>query len=104
VRRAQQSNPGAANELSVRMELQADCYAGVWAHSANQRGKLESGDIQEGLGAASAVGDDRIQARTTGRVSVDSFTHGSAQQRASWFMRGFENGNPDACDTFGGGA
>ena len=103
VRRAQQSNPGVANELSVRMELQADCYAGVWAHSANQRGKLESGDIQEGLGAASAVGDDRIQERTTGRVSVDSFTHGSAQQRASWFMRGFENGNPDACDTFGGG-
>lgn len=104
VRRAQQSNPRVANELSVRMELQADCYAGVWAHSANQRGKLESGDIQEGLGAASAVGDDRIQQQTTGRVNVDSFTHGSAEQRASWFMRGFQNGNPDSCDTFGGGA
>jgi hypothetical protein len=102
VRRVQQSNPGAANELSVRMELQADCYAGVWAHSASDRGKLDPGDIEEGLGAASAVGDDRIQQQTTGRVNVDSFTHGSAEQRASWFMRGFESGNANACDTFGG--
>ena len=93
----QRSNPEMANELSVRMELQADCYAGVWAHSANDRGRLEAGDIQEGLGAASAVGDDRIQQRTTGRVNVDSFTHGSAQQRANWFMRGFESGSPNAC-------
>ena len=100
VRRIQQSDPRIANELSVRMELQADCYAGVWAHSANDRGKLEAGDMQEGLGAASAVGDDRIQQRTTGRVNVDSFTHGSAEQRASWFMRGFESGNASACDTF----
>ena len=101
VREAQQGNPGAANELSVAMELQADCYAGVWANSAQQRGKLDPGDVEEGLGAASAVGDDRIQQRTTGRVNVDNFTHGSAQQRASWFMRGFQSGNPDNCNTFG---
>ena len=102
VRNAQQNNPGAANQLSVRLELQADCYAGVWAHSAAERGKLEAGDIQEGLGAASAVGDDRIQRQTTGTVNVDSFTHGSAQQRAQWFARGYESGNSSSCDTFGG--
>jgi uncharacterized protein len=102
VRQLQRSNPDAANQLSVRLELQADCYAGVWAHSANDRGKLDASDIPEGLGAASAVGDDRIQSRTTGRVNVDSFTHGSAQQRSQWFMRGFESGNSNNCDTFAG--
>jgi uncharacterized protein len=101
VRSLQQQRPDIANDLSVRMELQADCYAGVWAHSAARRDKLEAGDLREGLGAASAIGDDRIQARTAGRVNVDSFTHGSAQQRAEWFTRGYESGNPDACDTFG---
>src|SRR2546423_3535696 len=81
VRQLQESNPAAANQLSVRVELQADCYAGVWAHSSEQRQKLEPGDVDEALNAASAVGDDRIQQQTTGRINVDSFTHGSATQR-----------------------
>lgn len=99
VRQAQESNPGQANELSVRLELQADCYAGVWANSTSQRNMLDPGDIDEALGAASAVGDDRIQQRTTGRVNVDSFTHGSAAQRSEWFKRGFESGDPRSCTT-----
>jgi predicted metalloprotease len=99
VRQAQESNPSAANELSVRLELQADCYAGVWAHSTDQRRLLEQGDVDEALGAASAVGDDRIQQRTTGRINVDSFTHGSAAQRSQWFKRGFESGDPRNCST-----
>lgn len=99
VRQAQESNPSAANELSVRLELQADCYAGVWAHSTDQRQMLEQGDVDEALGAASAVGDDRIQQRTQGRINVDSFTHGSAAQRSQWFKRGFESGDPRNCST-----
>src|SRR5688572_27513936 len=102
VREIQSSNPGMANEASVRLELQADCYAGVWAHSAAKRGKLETGDVEEGLGAASAVGDDRIQQRTQGQVNVDAFTHGSARQRAEWFNRGLTSGSAQSCDTFGG--
>jgi predicted metalloprotease len=101
VRSLQRDNPAIANQLSVRLELQADCYAGVWAHAAADRGKLETGDVEEGLGAASAVGDDRIQGRTTGHVNVDSFTHGSAQQRAEWFRRGLETGRSSSCETFG---
>jgi uncharacterized protein len=99
VRQMQEADPSAANQLSVRLELQADCYAGVWAHSTEQRQMLEQGDIDEALNAASAVGDDRIQKRTTGRINVDSFTHGSAAQRSQWFKRGFESGHPKSCDT-----
>lgn len=103
VRAAQQrAAPEQANQLQVRMELQADCYAGVWAHHAN-RGKqyLEAGDVEEGLRAAAAVGDDTIQRRTQGQVVPESFTHGSAEQRMNWFQRGFTNGSLEACDTFG---
>jgi predicted metalloprotease len=100
VRQAQQQNPSAANQLSVRLELQADCYAGVWAASTQARGKLEDGDVDEALAAASAVGDDRIQQQSGQRVNVDGFTHGSAAQRAEWFRRGLASGDPRACDTF----
>ena len=99
VRQAQEANPSEANQLSVRLELQADCYAGVWANSTNQRQVLEQGDLEEALNAASAVGDDRIQQRTTGRINVDSFTHGSAAQRSEWFKRGFASGDPRNCNT-----
>jgi predicted metalloprotease len=97
VRQQQEANPDAANELSVRLELQADCYAGVWAHSTDQRKLLESGDVDEALNAAASVGDDRIQQQTTGRINVDSFTHGSAAQRSASFKRGFESGDPRGC-------
>ncbi len=100
VRQLQSGNPGARNELSVRMELQADCFAGVWGHSTAQRGILERGDLEEGLGAASAIGDDRIQRQTQGRVVPDAFTHGSSAQRVEWFKRGLMSGDPDQCDTF----
>src|SRR5919112_291400 len=100
-RRAQQANPDMANTLSVRLELQADCYAGVWGASAAKRDKLDPGDVDEGLNAAAAVGDDRLQRQTTGRVNTESFTHGSAEQRAAWFRRGFSGGSPEQCDTFG---
>jgi predicted metalloprotease len=100
VRRLQAERPGQANDLSVRMELQADCFAGAWGYSAAQRNLLEAGDVEEGLGAAAAVGDDRIQEMQTGRVSPESFTHGSAEQRASWFRRGLRSGRLGDCDTF----
>ena len=101
VRAQQQRDPAAANELSVRLELQADCFAGVWANSTQQRQILDRGDVDEAMNAAAAVGDDRIQKQTTGRVNVDSFTHGSAAQRVQWFRRGFDAGDPKSCDTFG---
>jgi len=94
-------NPSERNKLSVRMELQADCLAGVWAHNAHESHQiLEPGDVEEGLNAASAIGDDRIQRKTQGHVVPDAFTHGSAAQRVRWFKIGLERGNLQACDTF----
>jgi uncharacterized protein len=100
VREAQRSDPRAQNQLSVRLELQADCLAGVWGHSTEQRNILEAGDVDEGLHAAAAVGDDRLQHMTTGQVSPDSFTHGTSEQRSQWFRRGFTSGNIANCNTF----
>ena len=101
VRQLQESRPNAANQLSVALELQADCFAGVWGNSTSQRKLLQEGDVEEGLGAASAVGDDRIQAQMTGSIRPDRFTHGSSAQRVQWFRRGFESGDANSCDTFG---
>ena len=100
LRRVQQSRPDLARALSVRLELQADCFAGVWGHSTSERGILESGDVESGLNAAAAIGDDRLQ-RSAGRgVNPESFTHGSSAQRVRWFRRGLETGDVGACDTF----
>ena len=92
VRQQSQQNPGDANELSVRLELQADCFAGVWARSTYDRGILENGDLQEGLTAAAAVGDDRIQQQAAGRIDPETFTHGTSEQRAHWLQTGFDSG------------
>jgi predicted metalloprotease len=100
VRRLQQEQGGDANELSVRLELQADCYAGVWARTVYKQGDLEKGDVREALRAAGAVGDDRLQRRATGSIDPDSFTHGTSEQRRSWFESGYADGDPNACDTF----
>jgi predicted metalloprotease len=100
VRAAQERDPSLANQLSVAMELQADCFAGVWGHSTQQRQILEEGDVDEALNAAASVGDDRIQKQATGEVNPETWTHGSAKDRAAWFRRGFETGNSDNCDTF----
>ncbi|WP_119679573.1 KPN_02809 family neutral zinc metallopeptidase [Indioceanicola profundi] len=93
-----------SNAMSVRMELQADCFAGLWGHYAQQRQLLEQGDLQEALNAAAAIGDDRLQRQSQGQVVPDSFTHGTSEQRATWFRRGFESGRIDSCDTFAAGA
>jgi len=92
---------GSSNDSSVRLELQADCFAGVWGHHAAQRDVLEPGDVEEGLRAAAAIGDDQIQKMSGRGVHPESFTHGSSEQRVRWLRRGLESGNPDVCDTFG---
>ena len=103
VQRLRQSNPSQANPLSVNLELQADCFAGVWAKSTDQRNLLEQGDVQSAIGAAAAVGDDRLQKMATGHVSPESFTHGSSQQRITWFQNGFKGGDISACNRFQSG-
>jgi len=98
-----QESPDDANELSVRLELQADCLAGIWGHSAYARGDLlDTGDLEEGLAAAAAVGDDRIQRQAGQEVDPEAFTHGTGEQRVTWFRKGFDTGDPTACDTFKG--
>jgi hypothetical protein len=100
MRAAQQANPRLANDLSVRLELQADCYAGVWGHSTEQRSIIDQADIQSGLNAAASVGDDRLQKMATGTVMPEKFTHGTSAQRAKWLQAGLDSGRIDACDTF----
>jgi predicted metalloprotease len=101
VRQIQRARPDQANQLSVRLELQADCLAGVWGHSTEQRNILEAGDVDKAINAASAIGDDRLQ-RMAGRgVNPDSFTHGSSADRVKWFEAGFNSGDVAACNTFG---
>ncbi len=100
VREQQERHPDRVNALSVRLELQADCLAGVWGYSTQQRGILEKGDVESGLNAASQIGDDRLQKMGRGRVSPESFTHGTSRQRVEWFRKGFDSGSPGACDTF----
>jgi len=100
VRELQQRRPDQANQLSVLLELQADCFAGIWAHSTEQRDILERGDVEEGIGAAAAVGDDRIQKQGGARVNPETSTHGSSQQRVQWFQRGMQKGSVADCNTF----
>ena len=91
-----------ANQMSIRVELQADCYAGIWGKFTEQKGLLERGDLQEALNAATQIGDDTLQKRTQGYVVPESFNHGTSEQRRRWFQRGFDSGRVDACDTFSG--
>ena len=103
VRQLQRGDPARGNSLSVLMELQADCFAGIWGYSTAARDILERGDAEEALNAAGAIGDDRIQGRSSGRVQPETFTHGSSAQRVEWFRRGLSSGAIDSCDTFGQG-
>ncbi|HEY7627023.1 MAG TPA: neutral zinc metallopeptidase [Ilumatobacteraceae bacterium] len=100
VQQAEQNDPGRANQYSVALELQADCYAGMWVGNVASRGLLDPNEIDEALNAAAGVGDDRIQQKTQGRIDKEAWTHGSAEQRQQWFMRGYNSGNPAQCDTF----
>jgi predicted metalloprotease len=100
ITRLQRSNPEERNPLSVGLELQADCFAGVWGHSTEQRNIIDKSDISDGLRAAAAVGDDRLQKMATGHVSPESFTHGSSAQRMHWFQAGLDSGRTSACNTF----
>lgn len=101
IRQMQQgSSKAEQNRLSVKMELQADCFAGVWGHFMQNQQVLEQGDLEEALNAAQAIGDDRLQQQSQGRVIPDSFTHGTSEQRYTWFKRGFDSGNPNSCNTF----
>jgi len=100
VRRLQQREPGEANPLSVRLELQADCLAGIWAHSTEQRKIVNQSDVSAAMRAAAAVGDDRLQRMGQGYVNPESFTHGTSAQRVQWFRRGLDSGQISACDTF----
>ena len=93
-------NGANPNEMSVKLELQADCFAGVWGHSTQERSILQAGDVDEGLRAAASVGDDRLQQQATGHVNSETFTHGTSAQRSSWFKRGFDTGDPRQCNTF----
>jgi len=101
VHNEEQNNPDQANELSVRLELQADCLAGVWGHSVFARGDLEQGDIEEAIGAATAVGDDTLQGHPGSTIHQDTWTHGSSAERVKWFNTGFQSGDAGQCDTFG---
>ncbi len=96
----QGASEAEANRLSVKMELQADCFAGVWGKAMEKQNVLEIGDLQEALNAAQAIGDDRLQQQHQGRVVPDSFTHGTSAQRYTWFKRGFDSGDPNSCNTF----
>jgi uncharacterized protein len=100
VARLESSDPSEANELSVGLELQADCYAGVWAATVFAAGDLQAGDLDEAFTASEAVGDDRLQEQAGGRIDPDSFTHGTSEQRCTWFEKGYRSGDPAACDTF----
>lgn len=102
VRELMERNPQQRNELSVSLELQADCFAGVWGHSTKERSILDPGDLEQGLRAAAAIGDDRLQKMSGRSVNPESFTHGSSAQRVEWFRRGFDSGRMENCDTFNG--